>query len=407
MKNRPMHIFALAWAAVMIAIVSSTLTLLLAGRGSGQRWVSEKEYERLERYSRLDSVRETLLDQYYQPLSEDDLLLGAIRGMTASVGDIYTFYYTPEEMARENADDAGRYFGIGVQLVRTEEGEIEIQRVYPNTPSEEAGLQRGDHIVTVDGTAVNALTDREYRRAVTLMRGEEDTEVLLGIVRGQESLEIPVARSNISISYAEYTILEDNIGYVSISQFTGDAADRFDEALSYFKGNGVQGMIIDVRNNPGGLLTEVNRIADGILPEGIIVYVQDREGKRTDYYSDAECYDVPLVVLVNSSSASASEILAASVQALNRGTVVGMTTYGKGIVQSMVTFPEDGAGMQFTSSCYYDANGRSINGVGVTPDVELALVGKRVPVEPDPVSDNQLSAAIDLVKAEIEKTDKQ
>ena len=129
MKNRPMHIFALAWAAVMIAIVSSTLTLLLAGRGSGQRWVSEKEYERLERYSRLDSVRETLLDQYYQPLSEDDLLLGAIRGMTASVGDIYTFYYTPEEMARENADDAGRYFGIGVQLVRTEEGEIAIQRV--------------------------------------------------------------------------------------------------------------------------------------------------------------------------------------------------------------------------------------------------------------------------------------
>ena len=157
-------------------------------------------------------------------------------------------------------------------------------------------------------------------------------------------------------------------------------------------------MIIDVRNDPGGLLTTVNRIADSILPEGVIVYIQDREGKRTDYYSDENYSDLPLVVLVNDMSASASEILAASVQALNRGKVVGTTTFGKGIVQTLISFDEDGAGMQLTTSSYYDANGRSIQGVGVVPDYEIPLDGERVPLDPDPVSDNQLKEGLRVLE---------
>ena len=264
------------------------------------------------------------MKQYYQPLDEEALVTGAIRGMTKAVGDVYTFYYTPEEMQRENEDEQGRYHGIGVLIERSDEGYIEIVRVFPESPAELVGMKVGDLIYSVDGELVGGLRGKNYEDGVKDIRGEENTTVRLGILRDKETFEVDVMRADVNISYASYQLLEDDIGYVSISQFTGDAADRFDEALGYFKGHNAKGMIIDLRSNPGGLLTEVNRIADRILPKGIIVYIQDRNGVRTDYYSDAEMYDIPVVVLVNDMSASASEILAASVQALDRGTVVGV-----------------------------------------------------------------------------------
>ncbi|MBR0366838.1 MAG: S41 family peptidase [Clostridia bacterium] len=401
MKNKPTRVVALIWAAVMIAAVSSTLTLLLTGVRSGEHWVSEREYEAVQRYKRLDEVRDILMTQYYQPLDEEALVTGAIRGMTKAVGDVYTFYYTPEEMQRESEDEQGRYRGIGVLIERSADGYIEIVRVYPDSPAELAGLKVGDLIYSVDGKLVGGLRGKNYEDGVKLIRGEENTTVRLGILRGKEVFEADVMRADVNISYASYQLIGDDVGYVSISQFSGDAAERFDEALGYFKGHNARGMIIDLRNNPGGFLTEVNRIADRILPKGIIVYIQDRDGVRTDYYSDADMYDIPVVVLVNRMSASASEILAASVQALERGKVVGVTTYGKGIVQTLKTFDSDGAGMQYTTSSYYDAQGRSINGVGVTPDVEVALEGDRVPMDPDPVSDNQLSTALEVLREEM------
>ena len=401
MKNKPTRVVALIWAAVMIAAVSSTLTLLLTGARSGEHWVSEREYEAVQRYKRLDEVRDILMTQYYQPLDEEALLTGAIRGMTKAVGDVYTFYYTPEEMQRESEDEQGRYRGIGVLIERSADGYIEIVRVYPDSPAELAGLKVGDLIYSVDGKLVGGLRGKNYEDGVKLIRGEENTTVRLGILRGKETFETDVMRADVNISYASYQLLGDDVGYVSVSQFSGDAADRFDEALGYFKGHNAKGMIIDLRNNPGGFLTEVNRIADRILPKGIIVYIQDRDGVRTDYYSDADMYDIPVVVLVNRMSASASEILAASVQALDRGKVVGVTTYGKGIVQTLKTFEPDGAGMQYTTSSYYDAQGRSINGVGVTPDVEVALEGDRVPMDPDPESDNQLATALEVLREEM------
>ena len=401
MGNKPTRVVALIWAAVMIAAVSSTLTLLFAGARSGDHWVSAQVYESVQRYRRLDEVRDILMTQYYQPLDEEALLTGAIRGMTKAVGDVYTFYYTPEEMQRESEDEQGRYRGIGVLIERSVDGYIEIVRVYPDTPAELAGLKVGDLIYAVDGKLVGGLRGKNYEDGVKLIRGEENTTVRLGILRGKETFETDVMRADVNVSYASYQLLGDDVGYVSISQFSGDAADRFDEALGYFKGHNAKGLIIDLRNNPGGFLTEVNRIADRILPKGIIVYIQDRDGVRTDYYSDAEMYDIPVVVLVNRMSASASEILAASVQALDRGKVVGVTTYGKGIVQTLKTFEPDGAGMQYTTSSYYDAQGRTINGVGVTPDVEVALEGDRVPMDPDPASDNQLAKALEVLREEM------
>ena len=403
MKNSKLRVMALVWGALMIAVISSTATLLVSGRvghgeGEERRWVTQAEYDTIQRYSRLDEVRQSLMKDYYKVLDEDDLVLGAIRGMTGATGDPYTFYYTPEELKRENEDTAGVYYGIGTLLQNTAEGEIEIVRVFPDSPAELAGVHTGDVILAVDGVVVTGADGRSYLEAVRRIRGGDRTQVTLTVRRDGERMAIPVTRGDVKISYASYQVLPGNIGYINIAQFTGDASQVFHEAIDAFRAEKVVGLVIDVRNNPGGLLDQVVSIADAILPKGLIVYTEQRNGSRQDYYSDADYFDVPLAVLVNDMSASASEILAGSVQALGRGKVVGLTTYGKGIVQSLQTFQSDSAGMQLTTASYFDALDRCPQGVGVQPDVEVAMEGKAIPAEPDPVSDNQLAEAIALLE---------
>lgn len=401
MSNRPLRIVALIWAAVMIAVISSTVTLLASGKASqpsapDTRWVTQEEYDTIQRYSRLDEVRKTLETSYYEELDEDELVLGAIRGMTASIGDPYTFYYTPEELQRANENNSGLYHGIGVLLQNSGNGDIEIIRVYPGTPAEAAGVRVGDLIVAVDGEEVSGADGRTYNEAVNRIRGADATdEVTLTVLRGEETVDIPVTRGDVTVSYADYQMLPGDIGYISITQFTGDASAVFHEAVDAFKAQNARGLVIDLRNNPGGMLDEVVSIADELLPTGVIVYIKERDGNRQDFYSDEQMYDVPLVVLVNDMSASASEILASAVQAFDRGTLVGVNTYGKGIVQSLITYHDDEAGIQLTTSSYYDALDRCPQKVGVQPDIEVALDAERLPAEPDPESDNQLKTALD------------
>lgn len=408
MKNSTLRVLGLVWAMLMIAVLSSTVTLFLAGRasqpGNGDAvTVSRDEYDTIERYRRLDQVRQTLMERYYQELDEDALILGAVRGMTGAIGDPYTFYYTPEELQRSNENMAGKYQGIGTLLQNNADGSIEIIRVYPDSPAEAAGLRAGDVIAAVDGVAVSGADGRSYNSAVCRVRGEGGTQTVLTILRDGERLEIPVTRGNVAISYAQWQMLPGNIGYISISQFSGNASDVFHQAIAAFKEQGAKGLVVDLRNNPGGLLDQVVSIADSLLPTGVIVYVRERDGVRQDYYSDENFYDVPLAVLVNSKSASASEILAMAVQALNRGVVVGTNTYGKGIVQSMQIYHEDEAALQLTTSSYYDALDRCPQGVGVQPDVEVALVGGRIPDLPDVQSDNQLAEAVAQVMKQAEE----
>lgn len=407
MNNRPLRAVTLIWAAVMIAVISSTVTMLVSGKTAPQnaqdsRWVSQEEYDTIQRYSRLDAVRRTLLADYYEELDEDKLLLGAIRGMTGSVGDPYTFYYTPEELIRANENNAGLYHGIGVLLQNTRQGGIEIIRVYPDTPAEAAGLKERDIILSVDGIEVSGADGRAYNEAVNRIRGKEDTRVNISVLRNGERMEFTVSRANVSVSYASYQMLPGDIGYIDITQFTGNASAVFREAIQSFRSRNARGLVIDLRNNPGGLLDQVVSIADELLPTGVIVYIRERDGNRQDFYSDEQMYDIPLAVLVNDMSASASEILASAVQAFGRGTVVGVNTYGKGIVQSLITYPEDDAGIQLTTSSYYDALDRCPHKVGVKPDVEVALEGETIPLEPDPKSDNQLAAAIADVQRQID-----
>ena len=405
MNKSSLRTVALIWAAVMIAVVSSTVTLLASGRSAqpsneNSRFVSQEEYDTIRRYSRLEEVRKNLLTSYYKELDDDALMLGAIRGMTASVGDQYTFYYTPEEMKRANENNAGLYHGIGV-LLQVKDGEIQVVRVYPGTPAESDGVRVGDVIMAVDGQRVSGADGRRYNEAVSLIRGAEDTRVTLTILRNGQQMDIDVRRGNVSVSYANSCVLEGDIGYIAISQFNGDASAKFHEAIASFREQNVKGLVIDLRNNPGGLLDQVVSVADAILPTGVIVYIRERDGNRQDFYSDEAMYDVPLAVLVNGMSASASEILASAVQAFGRGTIVGLNTYGKGIVQTLVPFQEDGAGLQLTTSSYYDALDRCPHEVGVKPDIEVALEGNNLSDTPDPASDNQLAAAIQDVRRQI------
>ena len=324
-------------------------------------------------------------------------MLGAIRGMMEAVDDPYTFYYTTEELQQSNDEDAGVYHGVGMVVQITTDGAIEVARVYDGSPAQQAGLQIGDRIVAVDGQAVSGESAKTLNECVQLVQGPDGTDVRLTIQRDGVEQTVTATRAEVSVSYAEYQILDDNIGYLNLVQFTGNDVEGFTEALEAFKAANVRGVVIDLRNNPGGLLDHVVAIADQVLPEGLITYVEDRHGNRQEEYADADYWDVPMVVLVNGMSASASELFTAAFQDDERGTVVGTQTFGKGIVQTLITFAEDGAGMQLTTASYYSPKGRSIHGTGVTPDVVVELDEDKwiSTLDPDPAHDNQLAAALD------------
>ena len=309
MKRRAVIVAAVVWMLVIVAIASSGLTLILTGAANGQavRLVSESEYEIIDRYRRLEEVRQTLVNDYYIPLDEEDLVTGAIRGMMDSIGDPYTFYYTPEEMEKANEESSGVYHGVGMAVQLTDDGDIEVIRVYEGSPAEAAGLLSQDRIVQVDGVPVSGENGQTLNEAVQRIQGEDGTTVRLTVLRDGETLELDIVRSEVSISYVDYEIINGDIGYVNIAQFTGNDVTGFQEAVEAFKSAGVSGIVVDLRNNPGGVLTDVVQIADMVLPEGLVTYVEDRHGNRQEETSDAEYWDIPMVVLVNGMSASASE----------------------------------------------------------------------------------------------------
>lgn len=406
MKRRAIIVAAVVWMLVIVAIASSGLTLILTGAANGQavRLVSESEYEIIDRYRRLEEVRQTLVNDYYIPLDEEDLVTGAIRGMMDSIGDPYTFYYTPEEMEKANEESSGVYHGVGMAVQLTDDGDIEVIRVYEGSPAEAAGLLSQDRIVQVDGVPVSGENGQTLNEAVQRIQGEDGTTVRLTVLRDGETLELDIVRSEVSISYVDYEIINGDIGYVNIAQFTGNDVTGFQEAVEAFKSAGVSGIVVDLRNNPGGLLTDVVQIADMVLPEGLVTYVEDRHGNRQEETSDAEYWDIPTVVLVNGMSASASELFTAAIQDYDRGTVVGTTTFGKGIVQTLITFSDDGAGMQLTTASYYSPNGRSIHQTGVEPDVTVELNEDYDPSIPWPnlENDNQLATALEELQKRID-----
>lgn len=406
-SRKTLAIVAAICAVFAVASVSVSLTVALqnasAGVESPLHVITQEEYETAQRYARLEEVYQRLMGEYYKELDSDTLVQGAIDGMMESVGDPYTFYYTPEDLAKMYEDHNGLYCGVGMLVSSDKQGRLVVLRVFKNSPAQTAGLLPGDVILSADGEAVSAETTEAMSMATARIKGEAGTYVRLSVLRKEQTLELDIERNNVSVNRVEYQILDGNVGYLVLYEFFGDAVSGVREALNAFEEAGVRGIIFDVRSNTGGQLDICLDICDMVLPEGLIVYTEDRNGRRENYYSNADRCEIPMVVLVNEMSASASEIFAASIQDYGVAKIVGTKTFGKGIVQTQYEFPSDGAGMQLTTSRYFTPKGRSIHGEGVTPDVVVEMNDSYDAsiYAPDMNNDNQLKTAYDVLLKEI------
>ena len=392
MSKRSVSLLTFVCVLLIVAMSASTLTLLLTGSRPAAPEAGEGPLARAE------EILSIVQREYYREVDAEALETAAIDGMLAALGDPYTFYYTDEAYAAMNEETTGQYVGVGMLVGEAEGGDLRVLRVFRDSPAEKAGIEAGDALLAIDGARVGGETPMSLSEASALLKGEGETPVEVEVERGGEVLSFTLERGEVSINYVEYSILEGNVGYLSIYQFTGDDVEGVKEAISAFQQAGVSALVVDVRSNPGGLLTDVVDICDMLLPEGLIVYTEDRSGAREEFYADGEYWDVPMAVLVNGDSASASEIFAAAVQDTGRGIVVGEVTYGKGVVQTLHAFPE-GDGMQLTTATYYTPSGASIHGQGVTPDIEVALATDASVIyhAPDAASDAQLAAALEAL----------
>lgn len=351
-----------------------------------------------EAIEKLEVLEELIGEYYYQNEDIDTNLMteGMYAGLVASLGDPYSVYYTAEEWQELMEDSEGIYYGIGAYLqLDLATGLARINGVIADTPAEEAGLRENDIIYMVDGELIQGL---ELSEVVSRVKGEEGTTVHLTIYREGENdyLEFDVERRKIESPTVNYEMYDNGVGYIQITEFDEVTTDQFTEALAVIKGSKAKGLILDLRSNPGGSLSVVVDIARSILPEGLIVYTEDKYGERDEYTCDGKKeLDIPLVVLINGNSASASEILAGAIQDYNKGILIGTNTFGKGIVQRILPLT-DGTALKLTISSYYTPKGNNIHGIGIAPDIECEFDGESYYEEG---VDNQLERA----KQEINK----
>ena len=319
---------------------------------------------------------EYMIEQYYykDDVSQEDLENGIYRGLLDAVGDPYTTYYTKEEFDEFMEQTTGAYYGIGAYVAQDLELNYpKVSSPIPGTPAEEAGLRKDDIIYEVDGVSTY---DMDLNNVVALIKGEEGTTVDLTIYRDGEYLHVAVERRKVEVPTVSYEMLEDGMAYIQITEFDDVTPGQFSEALQSARNSGMKGLIMDLRGNPGGSVSAVVEIARMLLPEGLVVYTEDKYGEREEYTCDGSNeFDLPLVVLVDGNSASASELLSGAIQDYQKGTLVGTTTFGKGIVQQIMTL-RDGSAIKITISSYYTPAGRNIHGTGIEPDVICEFDGE-------------------------------
>ncbi|MCR5031488.1 MAG: S41 family peptidase [Lachnospiraceae bacterium] len=342
---------------------------------------------------------QSLLDNYYylNEVTTEDLEIGIYNGMIEATGDKYADYYTYEELLDMLQSTEGVYYGIGATVQLDATGYVRIAGTIKDSPAEAAGLRENDIIYQADGQDLYGYSLEE---AVALIRGEEGTSVELGIIRDGEDLSFTIVRAKVENPTVTYEMQDDAIGYIRISEFDDVTVGQFQEALSSIRSQGAKGLIIDLRSNPGGLLSAVVSIAQEILPKGLIVYTENKAGEREEYTCDGtKELDIPLVVLVNGNSASASEILSGAIKDYGIGTLVGTTTYGKGIVQQVMSL-SDNTAVKITVSAYYTPNGNNIHGTGIAPDVEIEM---DTDAYYDEGVDNQLEKGLEVLREKMKQ----
>lgn len=328
-------------------------------------------------------------------LDKEAMMERAYAGYVSALGDPYTAYYDEEQTQEMLESFNGEYSGIGAGLNQNLETRvITITRVYEGQPADEAGMQVGDILYQVDDREI---TDEDLSEVVTWVKGKEGTKVDLYVLRDGEELKLTATRRKVEVQTVEYEMKENDIGYIQVTEFDNVTYEQFKKALETLEADGMKGLVIDLRSNPGGSLDVVVNMLRLILPKGPIVSMKDKDGKESMYEGDGSHeFTKPLVVLVNENSASASEIFSGAVKDYGIGKIVGMTTYGKGVVQK-VFYLNDGSSLKVTISEYFTPKGNSIHGIGVVPDVEVEYVRD----EENPDADNQLDAALEEIRKEL------
>jgi len=371
-------------AVLLIAIISSISTLGLIYYALG---FNEQGFSNLMRFITAYRFIET---KYVNDTDDVKLIDGAIDGMVKSLNDPHSNYLSPKMYKTLMEQTEGSFAGIGVVMGMDNEQKIHIVGIMENSPGQKAGLQEGDEILAVDGVPV---TQMAFDEVATHVRGQAGTDVVLTIMRDNANQDITITRDNIKLKTVGHKMLDNNIGYIQIVSFSEDTANEFNEAYNDLKNQGMKALVLDLRNNPGGLLTTCVEIAKKLVPKGEIVSIVDKQGNKETYSSSLEAPEYPLVVLINKNSASASEILSGAIQDTKAGTIIGNTSYGKGSVQTILPMFEDDA-VKLTIAKYYTPSGRSIDGTGITPDIEINL-------DENATSDTQLNKALEVLKAQL------
>ncbi len=355
----------------------------------------------LAKYARLEELSNFIKENYINTTDDQKMLDGAAKGLVFGIEDPYAAYFTPEEYAEFAQAEKGTYVGIGVLVNQDQKDKtLTVAQVYRESPADKAGILAGDKIIGVNSESVIGM---DFMQVVDMVRGEAGTEVSVTFLRDGEDMEITMVRAEVTAERVEWRMVEDEIGYIKLYEFSGNCSELFHEALDDLIGKGAKGFILDLRYNPGGDKNIVVSIADTLFPKGPIITLEDNKGNRTIDSSDAKYLNMPLVALINEHSASASELLSGGIQDYGVGTLVGETTFGKGVAQSFTGF-DDGAVLRLTTDRYLTPNGRCPQDVGIVPDVEIALDEK---VKDNPLllttkEDNQMQKALEILRKEIQ-----
>ena len=360
----------------------------------------KQDASKLDQFSEMFSIMEAANQDFYQETDPDKMVEYATRGLMAGLGDPYSFYYNPEEYSQMKEDDDGNYVGIGVLIsTNMESGICTISRVFSGGPAEEAGVLRGDILYRVgEGLYVNSTTIDE---AVSIMRGLPGTDVDVTFLRGEEEITFTITRREVHVNQVEGKMLDTSIGYIALYQFAGEREKEFEAQLNSLIRQGAKGMIIDLRDNPGGWVDQARYIADLFMDEGEVCYLKYRNGEsHSDYLTKDGKTDVKLVILINENTASSSEILTGALRDRAGAVTVGVKSFGKGIIQGVFPVGTRGAGFQMTIAEYFTPNGTQIHKIGITPDYEVPLPeGDTGTYEfADTEHDVQLDKALEVMK---------
>ena len=383
------------------ALCGALAILLVAGLKScgmgtyGIRLGGQKHSGEID--NKISGLRELIDARYLGEVDDSELEEGLYKGLISGLEDPYSVYYDEEETKRLVEATEGEYDGIGAVLTQNmDTGIVTLVQIYEGSPAMEAGLKDDDILYRVGDMEV---TGKDLTEVVSHIKGEKGTEVSLTVLRGENNEEVTVTavRNTIQAQTIEYEMKDDKIGYIEVSEFDLVTYAQYEDALTDLEGEGMKGLIVDLRNNPGGNLKTVCDMLDLMLPEGLIVYTEDKEGNREEMESDEESqFHLPMVVLMNGNSASASEIYAGAIQDYGIGKIVGTQSYGKGVVQQIFDL-KDGTCVKLTIAEYFTPKGRNINGTGITPDVEVEYEKN----EEDPEADNQLDKAVEVLKEQL------